>query len=75
MSALYIGAWVRREERRALTKGHFVESIIAGDAITRCGRRMKDETQPPLTVHTGMVSRANKPLDWDLCWFCDGRPR
>ena len=72
MADLFIGAWVRRE---GVTMGHLVESIIAGDAVTRCGRRMKDELTPKLTVHTGSVSRASRPLDWQLCWNCSGRPR
>jgi hypothetical protein len=35
-----IGTWVRRE-RAAFW--HFVESLVAQDAITRCGRRLRDE--------------------------------
>lgn len=31
-----IGSWVRRKGR----KWHLVESVVADDAITRCGRRM-----------------------------------
>ena len=31
-----IGTWVKRQHG----KWHFVESVIDGDAITRCGRRM-----------------------------------
>lgn len=36
-----IGEWVRRHRSRA--KWHFVESEIAGAAITHCGRRMEPE--------------------------------
>lgn len=32
-----IGNWVRRHGRG---KWHVVESVVAGDAITKCGRRM-----------------------------------
>jgi hypothetical protein len=32
-----IGDWVRRQGG----KWHLVESTVAGDAITKCGRRMK----------------------------------
>lgn len=35
-----IGQWVMRHRYGI---GHLVESIVAGDAITRCGRRMSDE--------------------------------
>lgn len=36
-----IGEWVMREHYGI---GHLVESLIAGDAVTRCGRRMTDRT-------------------------------
>lgn len=34
-----IGEWVMREKRQV---GHLIESLVAGDAITRCGRRMAE---------------------------------
>lgn len=37
MSAISIGAWVRR----AGGKWHLCESIILASAVTRCGRRMQ----------------------------------
>ena len=37
---VHIGQWIRRERRPV---GHLVESVIAGDAVTRCGRRLSDE--------------------------------
>ena len=40
MSTFVIGDWVMRE-RRGLP--HLVESIVADDVITTCGRRMTDE--------------------------------
>lgn len=36
-----IGTWVKREYR--IYPWHLVESFIAEDAITRCGRRMRNE--------------------------------
>jgi hypothetical protein len=36
--SLQIGDWVRRTG-----KWHLVESVIARDAITRCGRRMVEQ--------------------------------
>ena len=51
-----IGDWVRR--RRAGAKWHLIESVIAGDAVTRCGRRMKPRTDDdpiaPLQFDTNM---------------------
>ena len=38
-----VGQWIRREESH--TKWHLVESIVAGDAITKCGRRMEPKTR------------------------------
>ena len=35
-----IGTWVRRERR---SYWHYVESFVADDAVTRCGRRLRDE--------------------------------
>lgn len=35
-----IGNWVRRRRGR----WHLVESVVAEDAVTRCGRRMDRET-------------------------------
>lgn len=37
---IQIGAWVMRTRYGV---GHLVESIVAGDAIVRCGRRLSDE--------------------------------
>jgi len=34
-----VGDWVRRQ--RSGAKWHLVESVIAGDAVTNCGRRMR----------------------------------
>lgn len=41
MTTEQIGTWVRREYR---TFWHLVESFVANDAVTHCGRRMRDET-------------------------------
>jgi hypothetical protein len=35
-----IGDWVQREKRGV---PHYVESIVAGDVVTRCGKRMRNE--------------------------------
>ena len=40
MSIFSIGSWIRRERGGM---AHLVESIVAGDAITHCGRRFSDE--------------------------------
>jgi len=45
-----IGDWIRRVRVNtdavfvARSKWHVVESIVAGDAITKCGRRMQPKT-------------------------------
>jgi len=39
MSMIEIGNWVQREKRKS-SKWHRVESVVDGDAFTRCGRRM-----------------------------------
>lgn len=33
-----IGNWIRRSGQ----KWHLAESVVAGDVVTRCGRRMRD---------------------------------
>ena len=40
MPAVGIGDWVRREN---LAVWHLVESVVAGDAIARCGLRLSHE--------------------------------
>ena len=71
MTRVFISSWVRRV--RPGGKWHLVESLVADDAITRCGKRMRDEPTSrgePLEVHDGMVSRAGRPLDGDVCRKC-----
>jgi hypothetical protein len=43
MSDERVGQWVARvdEAGRDLTKWHHVESVIADEPITRCGRRLR----------------------------------
>lgn len=62
MSDLRIGAWIKRKgpfrrhfdgetERWVGPRWHLVESVVAGAAVTRCGRRMEALTgQGPLEV-------------------------
>jgi hypothetical protein len=38
-----IGNWVYRWHKGRVTKDHLIESLVADDIITRCGRRMSDE--------------------------------
>lgn len=47
MSEPQIGNWVRRTGRSG-QKWHLVDSVVAGDVVTRCGRRMSDSR--PLQV-------------------------
>lgn len=57
-----IGGWVRRER---LLLWHRVESIVAGDAITTCGRRMADQ---PTT--DGGLATTDDPGDEYRCSRC-----
>jgi hypothetical protein len=65
MAAMQIGSWVRRSGKN--TKWHLVESIVAGDAFTRCGRRLRD---PDLDVSGfEVLTRAiGQPQN---CRYCD----
>ena len=61
-----IGDWVRRDN--GSTKWHYVESVVADDAITHCGRRLDNER--------GLEVRKDKPLSRligqpQLCSRCD----
>jgi len=44
LTGIQIGNWVHRRSSSTKGKWHLVESVVVGDAITRCGKRMKDET-------------------------------
>lgn len=62
-----IGNWVRRPGG----KWHIVESIIAGDAVTKCGRRMdRKNDEGPLAMRDQiMLTRMiGQPQN---CSFCD----
>ncbi len=65
MSALAIGSWVRRTGLRD-GKWHIVESVVAGDAFLRCGKRMRD---PGLDVSvTEVLTRAiGQPQNCKTC--------
>ncbi len=56
-----IGDWVRREHGG---KPHLVESIVAGDAVTKCGRRMADEPNSR--------GKLISDLDTEPCQICSG---
>jgi hypothetical protein len=63
-----IGQWIRRDTGRA--KWHLVESIVADDAITRCGRRMEARTRsvPPLGLEISDVMPLTRmPNQPQLC--------
>jgi hypothetical protein len=58
-----IGDWIQRQNLRV---PHLIESIVSGDVVTRCGRRLRDEptkTGGPL-----------EPAEWGLrkCRNCEG---
>ena len=57
-----IGDWIQRERRG---KAHLVESIVAGDAVMRCGRRMRDEP----TQSGGRLVQDTRQSDvCKVCW-------
>jgi hypothetical protein len=57
-----IGDWVAREKRG---KAHLVESIVSGDVVTRCGRRLTDE---PTVTGGALVAYAMR----STCLLCRG---
>lgn len=57
-----IGDWIQRERRG---KAHKVESIVAGDIVTKCGRRMTDEP----TKSGGKLVQDTRQSDvCSVCW-------
>lgn len=55
-----VGDWVMRQK---LGIPHFVESVVSGDIVTRCGRRMADEPNSGgalllAVMEAGFTSRA-----------------
>jgi len=60
-----IGDWVRRRS----TKWHLVDSVVAGDAFTRCGRRMrKDGLRLEVSDVMPLTRMIGQP---QLCRQCD----
>jgi hypothetical protein len=53
-----IGDWVERQSPRTLA--HLVESLVGGDAVTRCGRRMARRFE-------GDLQRPVRPLRCKRC--------
>ena len=58
-----IGDWIQRERGRG--KAHKLESIVAGDAIMRCGRRMTDE---PTKTGGRLVQDTHTADVCSVCW-------
>jgi hypothetical protein len=56
---------IRYRNGVAETTAHLVESIVADDAITRCGRRMRDERP------SGMELRYQDVPAVRICRTCD----
>lgn len=78
MRQLAIGDWVQRVyalSGYAATKWHLVDSVVAGAAITRCGRRMESHT--PARSGNRLEASPVRPLTRaigqpQLCKRCDG---
>lgn len=63
-----IGSWVRRTGG----KWHLVESIVAGDAITHCGRRMDRVTLTGGELAVSDVMPLTRLIGQpQLCRLCD----
>lgn len=59
--------WVQRQRRG---KVHLAESIVAGDVVTRCGRRLTDE---PTKTGGRLVTEKDRAflIDEAVCKVCD----
>lgn len=63
-----IGNWIKRGRQQ---KWHLVESIVAGDAFTKCGRRMDritDEGRLRVSQQIMLTRMIGQPQN---CKFCD----
>lgn len=61
-----IGQYVARKRSRSTTgPAHYVESEIAGDVVTRCGRRMAPKTADGYGLVVG-----GPELGADVCRAC-----
>lgn len=59
-----VGQWVRRQGQ----KWHLVESVVADDAVTRCGRRLRNEVGP---LDVSDVMPLTRMIDQpQLCKLC-----
>lgn len=65
-----IGDWVRRSRGRA--KWHLVESVVAGDAVTRCGHRMDWATRTGGQLQVSDVMPLTRMIGQPQnCRYCD----
>lgn len=68
-----IGTWIDRvyaTRSYNSTKAHYVESVVDGAAITRCGRRMEQHTKAKVF---NRLLRVIGPSDDEKCERCNGR--
>jgi hypothetical protein len=64
-----IGSWSRRH--RSAAKWHYVDSTVAGDIITRCGRRMDPRSSDGVELEYS-ESAGGAATSGDRCTLCDG---
>ena len=57
-----VGDWARRNKPGRITRIHLVESLVAGDIVTKCGKRLRDEL--------GGLEHVSPAL-WGRCRLCD----
>lgn len=64
MNELHIGDFVKRNTPN--TKWHDIESVVAGAAVTRCGRRL----EPVIASGAELLTRVTTPEPEERCSRC-----
>lgn len=85
MAQPHIGSWVRRVKRiriederdvlQKITKWHYTDSVIAGAAVTTCGRRLEPHiaSRPDTELEVSDVKPLTRMIGQpQLCDPCDG---
>ena len=66
-----IGDWIRREydsRNYTRTKVHLVESVVAGAAVVKCGKRMEPHTKAKSFNQLIVVERPTQDEACKRCW-------
>jgi hypothetical protein len=67
-----IGQWARRLTPRAdgssvAGKWHLVDSVVAGDVVTRCGRRLRDDKPLEISLVEPLTRMIGQPQNCKVC--------